>query len=311
MTTKEHIISVENLSKTYASGFSALSEVNLSIIPGEIFALLGPNGAGKTTLINIICGIVNPSGGRVRTGGHDIVREYRSARAKIGLVPQELSTDMFEKVWDTVRFSRNLFGKPDNHAHLEKVLKDLSLWEKKDSKIMALSGGMKRRVMIAKALSHEPQILFLDEPTAGVDVELRRDMWQMVRKLRESGVTIILTTHYIEEAEEMADRIGVINKGRIILVEEKTKLMKKLGKKQLILTLKKPLEETAFEFGAHQVDVSPDRTELVYTFDSQARDSGISSLLAHLGEKRVELKDLQTKESSLEEIFVQLVGRRS
>ena len=268
------IIAVSGLSKTYASGFQALKTVDLTIRRGEIFALLGPNGAGKTTLISIVCGIVNPSTGQVTADGHDIVRDYRAARTKIGLVPQELTTDAFESVWATVTFSRGLFGKPPNPAYLEKILKDLSLWEKRDSKIMTLSGGMKRRVMIAKALSHEPNILFLDEPTAGVDVELRRDMWNMVRALRENGVTIILTTHYIEEAEEMADRIGVISKGEIILVEDKNVLMQKLGKKQLTLHLQSPLAALPSELQSESLQLSADGTELVYTFDTQSRGDG-------------------------------------
>jgi len=307
----EPIISVQNLTKRYASGFQALKNVNLAIEKGEIFALLGPNGAGKTTLINVICGIVNPTEGTVRADGHDILRDFRAARAKIGLVPQELSTDMFETVWATVSFSRGLFGKAKNDAHIEKVLRALSLWDKKDSKIMTLSGGMKRRVLIAKALSHEPQILFLDEPTAGVDVELRRDMWEMVRSLREGGVTIILTTHYIEEAEQMADRIGVINKGEIVLVEEKAALMEKLGKKQLILQLQSPLTEVPSELAAYHLEPSDDGNKLVFTFDAQREKSTIAPLLRKLGELGIEFKDLQTQESSLEEIFVSLVRSRS
>jgi ABC-2 type transport system ATP-binding protein len=305
------IIAVSGLSKTYASGFQALKKVDLDIRRGEIFALLGPNGAGKTTLISIICGIVNPSTGTVTADGHDIIRDYRAARTKIGLVPQELTTDAFESVWATVKFSRGLFGKPPNPAYLEKILKDLSLWEKRDSKIMTLSGGMKRRVMIAKALSHEPKILFLDEPTAGVDVELRRDMWEMVRKLRESGVTIILTTHYIEEAEEMADRIGVINKGEIILVEDKHVLMQKLGKKQLTLHLQSPLAALPAELRSEHLQLSSDGTELVYTFDTQTEETGIASLLRRLSDQGIDFKDLQTSESSLEEIFVSLVRGRA
>ncbi len=304
------IISVSGLSKTYAGGFQALKGVDLEIRRGEIFALLGPNGAGKTTLISIICGIVRASTGTVLADGHDIVREYRQARSKIGLVPQELNTDAFESVWDTVKFSRGLFGKPPNPAHLEKVLKSLSLWDKKDSKIMALSGGMKRRVMIAKALSHEPQILFLDEPTAGVDVELRRDMWEMVRGLRESGVTIILTTHYIEEAEEMADRIGVISKGEIVLVEDKDVLMRKLGKKQLTLHLQEPLKAIPAELASEPLELSNDGLDLVYTFDAQADRTGIAGLLRRLGDHGIDFKDLKTEESSLEEIFVSLVRSR-
>ena len=306
------VIAVNALTKTYASGFQALKNINLEIRRGEIFALLGPNGAGKTTLISIICGIVNASSGSVMADGHDIARDYRAARAKIGLVPQELSTDAFESVWDTVSFSRGLFGKAPDRAYLEKVLKDLSLWEKRDSKILALSGGMKRRVMIAKALSHEPKILFLDEPTAGVDVELRRDMWDMVRRLRESGVTIILTTHYIEEAEEMADRIGVINKGEILLVEEKTALMKKLGKKQLTLQLQQPLAAVPAELAGYRLELAADGGQLVYTFDAQGESMGIPELLRRLDERGIHYKDLQTSESSLEEIFVSLVrGERT
>jgi ABC-2 type transport system ATP-binding protein len=303
----QSVISVHHLTKTYASGFHALKDINLDIRRGEIFALLGPNGAGKTTLISIICGIVNPSSGAVLADGYDIQRDYRAARSKIGLVPQELSTDAFESVWDTVTFSRGLFGKAPNEAYLEKVLKDLSLWEKRDSKILALSGGMKRRVMIAKALSHEPKILFLDEPTAGVDVELRRDMWDMVRRLRENGVTIILTTHYIEEAEEMADRIGVINKGEILLVENKHTLMKKLGKKQLTLHLQQPLAAVPADLAGYHLELSADGSELVYTFDALGDHMGIPELLQGLNEHAIHFKDLQTSESSLEEIFVSLV----
>ena len=305
------IISIRNLTKTYSSGFQALKNINLDIIRGEIFALLGPNGAGKTTLISIICGIVNPSEGSVQADGHDIILNYRAARAKIGLVPQELSTNAFESVWATVSFSRGLFGKPPNVAYIEKVLRDLSLWDKKDTKIMALSGGMKRRVMIAKALSHEPQILFLDEPTAGVDVELRRDMWEMVRQLRENGVTIILTTHYIEEAEEMADRIGVISKGEIILVERKTVLMEKLGKKQLKLHLQNPLTAVPADLAEYRLELSADGSELVYTFDAQSEKTGIACLLRRLNEYGIDFKDLQSSQSSLEEIFVSLVKDRS
>jgi ABC-2 type transport system ATP-binding protein len=307
----EPIISVARLTKTYASGFQALKAVDLEIRRGEIFALLGPNGAGKTTLISIICGIVNPTAGVVRADGHDIIRDFRAARTKIGLVPQELTTDMFETVWDTVSFSRGLFGKAPNPAFLEKVLRELSLWEKRDSKIITLSGGMKRRVMIAKALSHEPQILFLDEPTAGVDVELRRAMWDMVRSLRENGVTIILTTHYIEEAEEMADRIGVISKGEIILVEEKAALMAKLGEKKLTLHLKRPLAALPSELAHPQLRLSPEGHELVYTFDAQRDRTGIAGLLRRLAEHDIDFRDLQTSESSLEEIFVSLVRSRS
>lgn len=309
--TPDPIISITGLSKTYALGFQALKDVDLEIRRGEIFALLGPNGAGKTTLIGTICGIVNPSSGAILADGHDILRDYRAARTKIGLVPQELTTDAFESVWATVKFSRGLFGKAPDPAYLEKVLKDLSLWEKKDSRIMTLSGGMKRRVMIAKALSHEPKILFLDEPTAGVDVELRRDMWNMVRTLRESGVTIILTTHYIEEAEEMADRIGVIRKGEIILVEEKNRLMQKLGKKQLTLQLQSPLPALPPELSARPLQLSEDGTELVYTFDSQGEHTGIAELLRMLAANGIDFKDLRTSESSLEDIFVSLVRGRA
>jgi ABC-2 type transport system ATP-binding protein len=305
------IISVSGLSKTYAGGFQALKGVDLTIERGELFALLGPNGAGKTTLIGIICGLINATSGSVIADGHDIVRDYRAARSKIGLVPQELNTDAFETVWATVNFSRGLFGKPANPAYVEKVLRDLSLWDKKDAKIMALSGGMKRRVMIAKALSHEPQILFLDEPTAGVDVELRRDMWEMVRGLRESGVTIILTTHYIEEAEEMADRIGVISRGELILVEEKHALMRKLGKKQLTLHLQEPLSAVPEGLGDYDLTLANDGADLVYTFDAQAEDTGIAGLLRRLSERGVDFKDLQTEQSSLEEIFVNLVRSRA
>jgi len=304
------IISVQGLTKTYASGFQALKTVDLEIERGEIFALLGPNGAGKTTLISIICGIVNPTTGRVLADGHDIVRDYRAARSKIGLVPQELSTDGYETVWATTTFSRGLFGKPKNPAHIESVLRALSLWDKKDSSIMTLSGGMKRRVMIAKALSHEPQILFLDEPTAGVDVELRRDMWEMVRGLRATGVTIILTTHYIEEAEEMADRVGVIHKGQIILVEDKIKLMTKLGKRQLTLHLQSPLDGVPAELAGHPLELSADGTELIYTFDSQSDQTGIAGLMRQLNALGVDFKDLQTSQSSLEDIFVSLVSER-
>ncbi len=305
------IIEVRNLTKTYKSGFHALKNVSLEIERGEIFALLGPNGAGKTTLIGVICGIVNATSGSVRADGHDIVTDFRAARASIGLVPQELSTDVFETVSATVSFSRGLFGKPKNPAHIEKVLRDLSLWDKRDSKIMTLSGGMKRRVLIAKALSHEPQILFLDEPTAGVDVELRRDMWKMVRSLRETGVTIILTTHYIEEAEQMADRIGIIDKGEIILVEDKAVLMEKLGKKQLTLHLEEPLAELPAALAAYDLELSSDKTQLVFTFHAERDRSKIASLLKALAERGIEFKDLQTRESSLEEIFVSLVKGRS
>jgi ABC-2 type transport system ATP-binding protein len=305
------IISVNRLSKVYASGFQALKNIDLEIRHGEIFALLGPNGAGKTTLISIICGIVNPSEGTVLADGHDVVRDYRAARSKIGLVPQELTTDAFETVWNTVSFSRGLFGRSANPAHIEKVLKDLSLWSKKDSKLMTLSGGMKRRVMIAKALSHEPRILFLDEPTAGVDVELRRDMWAMVRSLRATGVTIILTTHYIDEAEEMADRIGVINKGELVLVEDKAELMNKLGRKQLTLQLQNRLEEIPKALSDYSLELSANGQQLVYTFDAQSEHTGIDVLLRRLGEAGVDFKDLKTSQSSLEDIFVDLVRERA
>ena len=301
------VVSVQNLTKTYASGFHALKGIDLDIRRGEIFALLGPNGAGKTTLISIICGIVNATSGTVLADGHDIVREFRAARSKIGLVPQELSTDACESVWATVRFSRGLFGKAPDDAYLEQVLRDLSLWDKRDSKILALSGGMKRRVLIAKALSHEPTILFLDEPTAGVDVELRHDMWQMVHRLRERGVTIILTTHYIEEAEEMADRIGVINKGELVLVEDKAELMRKLGKKQLVLTLQEPLGSLPVALRGLPLELSPDGTALTYTYDVQGERTGIATLLRQLADHGVDFKDLHSSESSLEEIFVSLV----
>jgi ABC-2 type transport system ATP-binding protein len=304
------VISIRNVVKTYASGFQALKLINLEIDKGEIFALLGPNGAGKTTLINIICGIVTASGGTVIADGHDIVRDYRAARAKIGLVPQELSTDAFETVWATVSFSRGLFGRAPNPAFIEGLLRDLSLLDKRDSRIMTLSGGMKRRVMIAKALSHEPEILFLDEPTAGVDVELRRDMWTLVRGLRDTGVTIILTTHYIEEAEEMADRIGVINKGALVLVEEKTRLMKKLGKKQLTLHLQEPLQRIPLELGSWGLELKADGEDLVYTVDS-ANSIDISALLKRMSELSIVVKDLQMHQSSLEDIFVKLVREQS
>jgi ABC-2 type transport system ATP-binding protein len=305
----QSILSVSGLRKTYATGFEALKNVDLEIRRGEIFALLGPNGAGKTTLINIICGVVNPSSGTVVADGHDVIRDYRAARKKIGLVPQELTTDAFETVWGTTSFSRGLFGKPANPAHIEKVLRELSLWDKKDSKIMTLSGGMKRRVMIAKALSHEPEILFLDEPSAGVDVELRRDMWNVVRALRDGGVTVILTTHYIQEAEEMADRIGVINHGEIVLVEEKAALMKKLGKKQLTLTLHEALKSVPKALGKFDLELGQDGNELIYTFDASKETTGIADLLKALDQAGVEFTDLQTKQSSLEEIFVDLVRR--
>ena len=304
------IISVSKLHKTYASGFQALKSINLDIRRGEIFALLGPNGAGKTTLISIICGIVNPTQGVVQAGGHDIITEYRAARSLIGLVPQELTTDAFESVWDTVTFSRGLFGKPPDPGYVEKVLRDLSLWDRKDSKIMTLSGGMKRRVMIAKALSHEPQILFLDEPTAGVDVELRRDMWQTVRSLRATGVTIILTTHYIDEAEEMADRIGVMSNGEIILVEGKAELMRKLGKKQLTLQLQSKLDGIPSELDGYGLELTADGTELIYTYDTQTERTGITALLADLNAMGIKFQDLQTEQSSLEDIFVSLVKER-
>lgn len=304
------ILSIRDVSKTYASGVVALKPTNLEIAKGEIFALLGPNGAGKTTLISIICGIVKPSGGSIVADGHDIIADYKAARRKIGLVPQELHTDAFERVIDTVRFSRGLFGFPPNEAHLEKVLRELSLWEKRDAKIMELSGGMKRRVMIAKALSHEPIILFLDEPTAGVDVELRQDMWAMVRRLREGGVTIILTTHYIEEAEEMADRVGVISKGELIVVEEKAALMKKLGKKQLTLDLPAPLVALPAGLGGYALELASGGSKLIYTFDANAEHSGIAGLLRRLDELGVDFKDLHTEQSSLEDIFVELVRAR-
>ena len=301
------VISVSNLSKTYASGFRALKRINLDIHRGEIFALLGPNGAGKTTLISIICGIVNATEGAVLVDGHDIVTGYRAARSRVGLVPQELTTDAFESVWGAVSFSRGLFGKPANPGHIEKVLRDLSLWSRKDSKIMTLSGGMKRRLLIAKALSHEPQILFLDEPTAGVDVELRRDMWQLVRSLKATGVTIILTTHYIDEAEEMADRIGVINNGEIILVEDKVELMRKLGKKQLTVQLHNALERVPAELAAYRLDLSSDGNELIYNYDAQGERTSISTLLNDLNAAGIRFKDLHTTQSSLEDIFVSLV----
>jgi ABC-2 type transport system ATP-binding protein len=303
------ILSISNLSKTYASGFKALKNVDLEIRPGEIFALLGPNGAGKTTLIGIVCGIVNASEGTVSVAGHDIVRDSRAARSLIGLVPQELTTDAFETVWATVSFSRGLFGKPANPAHIEKVLKDLALWEKRNSKIRTLSGGMKRRVLIAKALSHEPKILFLDEPTAGVDVELRAHMWEIVRALRASGVTVILTTHYIDEAEEMADRIGVINNGELILVEDKKTLMHKLGKKQLTLQLHDRLDSVPEALAGYRLECSADGCELIYTYDTQGERTGITALLKDLAESGIRFKDLHTTQSSLEEIFVSLVKR--
>ncbi len=301
------VIAISKLTKTYASGFQALKDIDLEIRKGEIFALLGPNGAGKSTLINIVCGIVTPTSGTVSADGHDIQRDYRAARAKIGLVPQELTTDAFESVWATVTFSRGLFGRPPDPALIERLLRDLSLWDKRHSKIMTLSGGMKRRVMIAKALSHEPEILFLDEPTAGVDVELRRDMWALVRKLREGGVTIILTTHYIDEAEEMADRIGVISKGQLILAEDKATLMRKLGKRQLTLNLQEPIRAIPAELESWHLALNAGGSELVYTFDASDENSGISSLLRRLDELGVAFKDLSTRQSSLEEIFVSLL----
>ena len=301
------VISVAHLSKTYDSGFAALQDIDLEIREGEIFALLGPNGAGKTTLISTICGIVTPTSGTVTAGGHDIVTDFRAARSLIGLVPQELSIAPFESVWNTIRFSRGLFNRPKNHAYLEKVLRDLSLWDKKDSQINQLSGGMKRRVMIAKALAHEPRILFLDEPTAGVDVELRRDMWEVVRKLRESGVTIILTTHYIEEAQMMADRIGVINKGRIMLVEEKADLMRKLGRKELRVQLQEPLAALPEALARHGLSLADEGRALVYAYDTQGERTGITALLADLAAAGIRFRDLSTSETSLEEIFVNLV----
>jgi ABC-2 type transport system ATP-binding protein len=301
------VISVSNLSKTYATGFHALKSVSLDIQRGEIFALLGPNGAGKTTLISIVCGIVNPSEGSVSVDGHDIITDYRAARSLIGLVPQELTTDAFETVWATTSFSRGLFGKPAKPSYVEKVLKDLSLWDKKDAKIMTLSGGMKRRVLIAKALAHEPQILFLDEPTAGVDVQLRKDMWNIVRSLRAAGVTIILTTHYIEEAEEMADRVGVINKGELILVEEKAALMRKLGRKQLMLQLHEVIDVVPASLAAHNLALAPGGKELIYSYDTQGERTGITSLLDDMRKAGIRFRDLQTTQSSLEDIFVDLV----
>lgn len=301
------IISVSDVSKTYATGHVALQTINLDIREGEIFALLGPNGAGKTTLIGIICGLINPSSGHITVAGHDIVRDYRTVRSMIGLVPQELSTEMFETVFATTAYTRGLFGKPKNSAFVEKVLRDLSLWDKKDSRIMALSGGMKRRVLIAKALVHEPRILFLDEPTAGVDVELRKDMWNVIRRLRDDGVTVILTTHYIEEAEEMADRIGVITKGELIVVQEKHELMRKLGKKQLVLELQKPLDAIPAALQKHALELAPAGTSLTFTYDTQAERTGITALLADMREAGIGFKDLATSQSSLEDIFVDLV----
>ncbi|MBS0542332.1 MAG: ABC transporter ATP-binding protein [Proteobacteria bacterium] len=304
------VISISGLSKTYASGFCALKGVDLDIRQGEIFALLGPNGAGKTTLISIVCGLVNPSAGRVTVGGCDIVRDYRAARAMVGLVPQELTTDAFETVWNTVSFSRGLFGKPANPAYLERLLQDLSLWNKKDNKLLTLSGGMKRRVLIAKALSHEPQILFLDEPTAGVDVELRRDMWQLVRRLRDNGVTVILTTHYIEEAEEMADRIGVITRGELILVEDKAALMRKLGGKQLTLQLAAPLEQIPAALSNYGLVLAKGGRELVYHYEAEGEDNALVDLLRELAAAGIVIADLHTSQRSLEDIFVSLVSER-
>jgi ABC-2 type transport system ATP-binding protein len=304
---QDPIIFVRGVNKTYAGGFQALKKINLEIKRGEIFALLGPNGAGKTTLINIICGIVNPTSGTIMADSYDTLRDYRAARATIGLVPQELHTDSFESVWATIKFSRGLFGKAPNAAYLEKVLRDLSLWDKRNEKIMTLSGGMKRRVLIAKALAHEPTILFLDEPSAGVDVELRHDMWRMVRELRAQGTTIILTTHYIEEAEDMADRIGIIRKGELIVVEDKEVLMRKLGKKQLTLTLRKPMSSIPVQLSAWSLTLADDGHALVYSFDTQEEESGIAALLSKLGEHAIEFKDLRSSESSLEDIFVSLV----
>jgi ABC-2 type transport system ATP-binding protein len=310
-STSAPVISIRDLHKTYATGFKALSGIDLDIRRGEIFALLGPNGAGKTTLISTICGVVIPSSGTITVSGHDIVKNYRITRSQIGLVPQELTVNMFETVRTVVQFSRGLFGKPRNPELVENILKSLSLWDKKDEPIRNLSGGMKRRVMIAKALAHEPSILFLDEPTAGVDVSLRREMWDLIRKLRESGVTIILTTHYIEEAQEMADRIGIINHGKIIVVDEKEALMKKLGKKQLTLTLCKPLHGIPTELARENLELTADQTQLTYTFDARADSTGIADLIRRLGERGIEFKDLQTQETTLEEIFVTLVGDRS
>lgn len=301
------LISVSNLTKTYASGFQALKGVDLEVERGEILALLGPNGAGKTTLISIICGIVNPTAGSVHVDGNDIIRDYRKTRSAIGLVPQELTTEAFESVFATVSFSRGLFGKKADPAHIEKVLRSLSLWDKKDTMIMALSGGMKRRVLIAKALAHEPRILFLDEPTAGVDVELRKDMWNLVRELRESGVTIVLTTHYIEEAEEIADRVGIINNGEIILVEEKSRLMRKMGKKLLTLDLQEPLDDIPDDLSTYALNLESDGTQLVYTYDTQAERTGVTSLLRDLNQAGIKVRDLKTTQSSLEDIFVTLV----
>jgi ABC-2 type transport system ATP-binding protein len=305
------VVVVQGLRKTYASGLTALKGIELTIHRGEIFALLGPNGAGKTTLINIVCGIVTPTAGTVAVDGHDIIRDYRAARSRIGLVPQELHTDAFESVWATMTFSRGLFGKSPDHAYCERVLRDLSLWDKKEAKIMTLSGGMKRRVLIAKALSHEPTVLFLDEPTAGVDVELRRDMWRLVRRLRDNGVTIILTTHYIEEAEEMADRIGVISRGELIVVEDKVRLMRKLGKKQLTLQLQQQLAQLPPGLAGYPLELSDDGHALVFTFDVSSRETGIPGLLKRLSELNIDVKDLHSSESSLEDIFVGLVSKRA
>ncbi len=306
-THGDPVIVVTNLGKTYATGFVALRDIRLSVRRGEIFALLGPNGAGKTTLISIICGIVNPSHGTITVDGHDVIRDWRATRSLIGLVPQELKTDAFETVWDTVRFSRGLFGKPPDDAYLEQLLKDLSLWDKRDNRMLMLSGGMKRRVMIAKALSHQPEVLFLDEPTAGVDVELRRDMWRMVRKLRESGVTIILTTHYIEEAEEMADRVGVINKGELVVVEDTATLMRKLGKKQLRLQLNEPLAALPAPLAAYALELTGNGDELVYTYDTQGERTGITALLRDLAAAGIGFSDLSTRQDTLEQIFLDLV----
>ena len=309
--TLEPVIRVSGLSKKYATGFQALKDINLEVRKGEIFALLGPNGAGKTTLINIICGIVNPGEGKVSVNGHDIISDYRKTRFAIGLVPQEVSIDAFESVWATVSFSRGLFGRSPNPAYIEKILRSLTLWDKKDEKLITLSGGMKRRVMIAKALAHEPEILFLDEPTAGVDVELRRDMWELVRSLRETGVTIILTTHYIEEAEEMADRVGVIRKGEIILVEDKATLMKNLGKKQLVLELTQPIERIPETLAGYALELADGGTELVYTYGTQGERTGITALLGDVGKAGLRFRDFETRQSSLEEIFVGLVRERT
>jgi ABC-2 type transport system ATP-binding protein len=305
------IISVSGLSKTYDNGFQALKSVDLDIRESEILALLGPNGAGKTTMISIICGLANPTTGTVTVAGNDIRRDFRAARSLIGLVPQELHTESFETVWATVNFSRGLFGKPANPGLVEQILRDLTLWDKKDNKVIELSGGMKRRLMIAKALSHEPRILFLDEPTAGVDVELRKDMWQLIHKLRETGVTVILTTHYIEEAEEMADRIGVINRGEMLLIEEKTELMRKLGRKQLTLELREPVAALPEALGRYDLEIEDDGARLIYTYDTGAARTGITSLLADLNRSGIAVRDLETTSSSLEDIFVSLVRERS